>query len=53
MRLKMTEALTARIKATNINDYDQMFNLLEWVYNAGYERGAEDALEDLSTRDQE
>lgn len=50
MRLKKTEAIMAKIKAIDTNDYDQIFNLLEEVYNAGYERGAQDALEDLFTK---
>lgn len=52
MKLKKTEAIIAKIKAI-ANDYDQIFNLLEEVYNAGYERGAQDALEDLFTKQPE
>lgn len=50
MKLKKTEAIMAKIKAIDANDYDQIFNLLEEAYNAGYERGTQDALEDLFTK---
>ena len=50
MKLKKTEAVMAKIKAIDTNDYDQIFNLLEEAYNAGYERGAQNALEDLFTK---
>ena len=53
MKLKKAEAIMAKIKAIGTNDYDQIFNLLEEVYNAGYERGAQDALEDLFTKQTE
>lgn len=50
MKLKKTKAVMAKIKAIDTNDYDQIFNLLEEAYNAGYERGAQDALDDLFTK---
>ena len=50
MKLKKTEAIVAKIKVIDANDYDQIFNLLEEAYNAGYERGAQDALDDLFTK---
>lgn len=50
MKLKKTEAIMAKIKAIGTNDCGQIFNLLEEVYNIGYERGAQDALEDLFTK---
>ena len=50
MKLKKTESIMAKIKAIDNNDYDQIFNLLEEAYNAGYERGAQDALESLFTK---
>ena len=50
MKLKKTEAIMAKIKAIDTDDYGQIFILLEEVYNAGYERGAQDALEDLFTK---
>ena len=50
MKLKKTKALMAKIKALDPNDCNQIFDLLEEAYNAGYKQGTQDSLEGIFTK---